>query len=170
MIDEPASGRPADAAPTAAGVLSAARSRLAGAPQEALGDWAASRRLLGFGRAPRIVRVGSAWHVGVLLISDDGVFATGEILRAREDVVRGFTAQSQRERAERAAAAFRGGFAEGESVHLGWEEIDVARVDAGGASGPLGRAGDIPTVRWSAAGGVRPLADYLDEMLSLQGR
>src|SRR5690606_39390852 len=47
-------------------------------PTEGLGEWASARRLLGFGRAPRIVRVGEAWHVGALLIADDAVYATGE--------------------------------------------------------------------------------------------
>lgn len=106
--------------------------------------------------------------MGVLLIGDDEVYATGEILRAREHVVRGYTAQSQRERAERAAAAFRGGFAVGETVHLGWTRLDPAAVDAGEDSGPLARTGGIPTVRWSATGAPRPLAEYLDEMIALR--
>lgn len=152
-----------------AGVLAAARSRLAGSPREALGDWASSRRLLGIGRAPRIVRVGEAWHLGVLLLTDDAVLATGEVLRAREEVVRGFTAQSQRERSERAAAAFRGGFAEGESVHVGWQEIDLQAVDAGGVSGPLEGTHSGPLVRWSSAAAPTALASYLDDQLSLRG-
>lgn len=156
--------------PPAAAVLDAARTRLANAPREALGDWASSRRLLGLGRAPRIVRVGEAWHLGVLLIADDAVYATGEVLRAREDVVRGFTAEAQRARAERAAAAFRGGFAEGQTVHVGWTAIDLAAVDAGGSSGPLSTANGIPLVRWSAGAGVRPLADYVADQLALLGR
>lgn len=151
-------------------MLDAARSRLASAPREALGEWVANRRLLGFGRAPRIVRVGEAWHLGALLVGTDAVYATGEILRAREDVVRGFTAQSQRERAERAAAAFRGGFAEGETVHLGWSPIDIDAVDAGGVSGPLDGAGGTVMIRWSASAPARPLADYLADQLALTGR
>ncbi len=63
-------------------LLAGARRRLAGAPRERLGDWAHTRRLLGFGRAPRIVPVGEAWHVGVLLIGDAEVWATGEVLGA----------------------------------------------------------------------------------------
>jgi len=154
----------------AAAVLDAARARLSGAPREALGDWASSRRLLGIGRAPRIVRVGEAWHLGVLLLGDDAVHATGEVLRAREDVVRGFTAESQRARAERAAAAFRGGFAEGESVHIGWSTIDLGAVAAGGASGPLSVVDGIPVVRWSTGAAVRPFVDYVEDQLALLGR
>jgi hypothetical protein len=90
MTDEVAAG--ADLLDT---VLSDARRRLAGSPRERLGDWAHAR-LLGFGRAPRIVPVGEAWHVGVLLIADAEVYATGEILRARAEAVRGYTAEAQR--------------------------------------------------------------------------
>ena len=46
------------------------------------------------------------------LIADAAVYATGEILRARTEAPRGYTAQAQRERSERAAAAARGGFAQ----------------------------------------------------------
>lgn len=149
-------------------VLDAARTQLAGAPREALGAWAVQRRVLGIGRAPRIVRVGEAWHVGVLLLAEDDVYATGEVLRAREDVVRGYTASAQRERFERAAAAYRGGFADGETVHIDWTPLDVAAVDAGGVSGPLSLRDGVPMVRWSASGQPRPLADYLSEQLSLR--
>jgi hypothetical protein len=152
----------------AATLIDRARERLAGERRESLGDWASARKLLGFGRAPRIVAVGEAWHLGVLLIGPDAVYATGEVLRAREEVPRGFTAQSQRERAERAAAAFRGGFPDGHVVHLGWSELDLAAVDAGGESGPLSVADGIPTIRWSASAASRPLAEYLDEQLALR--
>ncbi|RLK48101.1 glutaminase [Microbacterium telephonicum] len=149
-------------------LLDAARARLAGSPTERLGVTASSRRLLGFGRAPRIVPVGDAWHVGVLLIGADAVFATGGILRAREEAIRGYTADAQRARAELAAAAFRGGFAEGETVHVDWQQIDPDAVAAGGRSGPLLMQDDVPSVVWNAAGGIRPLADYLDDQLSLR--
>lgn len=149
-------------------ILHAARTRLAGSPRERLGEWASSRRILGIGRAPRIVPVGDAWHVGVLLIGEDRVFATGEVLRARHEAVRGYTAESQRARSDRAAAAHRGGFAEGEVVHLGWTQLDPDAVDAGGTSGILSLVAGFPHVRWSATGAARPLAAYLDDMLSLR--
>lgn len=152
---------------TAAALFADARARLRGRPRARLGEWSASRRLFGIGRAPRIVPVGEAWQVGVLLIADDRVLQVGEVLRARHDAIRGFTAESQRARSDRAAAAHRGGFAEGEVVHLGWEELDVAAVDAGGASGILSSIDGLPHIRWSAGGAVRPLAAYLDDQLSL---
>lgn len=154
---------------TDAGTLfAAARARLAGSPRQRLGDWAAARKLLGFGRAPRIVPVGEAWHLGVLLIGDDAVYATGEILRARTEAPRGYTAEAQRARSERAAAAARGGFADGEVVHLGARELDLDALATRGESGPLVLVEGAPHVRWSANGAPRPLADYLDEQFALR--
>lgn len=152
---------------TAASVLDTARSRLSAVPREALGELIVPRRLLGMGRAPRIAARGSAWHLGVLLLTDEAVLATGEIVRAREEVRRGFTAESQRRRAERAAAARRGGIPEGAVVHIGWHELDVDAVDRGAASGPLAVVEGVPSVRWSAAGGYVPLAAYLGERIDL---
>ncbi|GAA3906010.1 glutaminase [Microbacterium invictum] len=149
-------------------LIAAARTRLAGSPRVRLGELVESRRVFGIGRAPRIVPVGEAWHLGVLLIGDEQVFATGEVLRARHDAIRGFTAQSQRERSDRAAAAHRGGFAEGETVHVGWRELDLSAVAAAAASDPLLIVAGVPHVRWNTAGGTRPLADYLDEQLALR--
>ncbi|GAA3026001.1 glutaminase [Microbacterium dextranolyticum] len=152
----------------AAALIAAARARLSGSPRERLGDWAAARRLFGFGRAPRIVPVGEVWHLGVLLIGDEAVYATGEVLRARTEAPRGYTAEAQRARSERAAAAARGGFADGEVLHLGAEELDLAALARGEASGPLCLVDGVPHVRWSASGAPRPLTDYLNEQLSLR--
>ncbi len=149
---------------TTLALLDAARARLAGAAQEGLGREKVSRW-----RGTRIVPVGSAWHLGVLLLTDDEVFATAEVLRAAEHVRRGYAAESARARAERREQAHRGGFAEGAVVHVGWTPIDVAAVEAGGASGPLALIDGVPSARWSAAG-YRPLAAYLDEQLGLIGR
>ncbi|UGS26261.1 glutaminase [Microbacterium resistens] len=147
---------------TVAALLADARARLAGLPQEGLGVEKTSRW-----RAPRIVRAGSAWHVGVLLLTADEVFATAEVLRAAEEVRRGYAAESARARAERRAQAVRGGFAPGEVVYVGWTAIDVSAVEAGGSSGPLAMRDGVPSVRWSAAGGYMPLAAYLDERIAL---
>jgi len=150
-----------------ASLLDDARARLAGARREALGELIVPRRVLGVGRAPRIVLRGSVWHLGVLLLTEDAVLATGDIVRAREEVRRGFTAQSQRRRAELAAAARRGGIAEGSVVHIGWAALDANAVDRGAASGPLALRDGTPSVRWSAAGGYVRLAPYLEERIDL---
>lgn len=148
-------------------LLDAARARLADAPREGLGVLVEPRRILGVARAPRIVPAGTAWHLGTLLLDDEKVYAVGEVVRARQEVRKGYAAQSQRERAERAAAARRGGFAEGATVHVGWQELDLDAVERGDASGPLALVGGVPSIRWSAAGGFAPLAGYLDERIAL---
>jgi hypothetical protein len=150
---------------TAAELLAEARARLADAPRERLGELQEGRRLLGIPRPARIAPRGSAWHLGVLLLTDDAVLSTGDIVRSRAEVRRGFAAESQRRRAELAAAAARGGVPEGEVVHIGWETVDLERM--GERSTPLAvRAGET-LVRWSAAGGYLPLARYLDERIEL---
>lgn len=151
---------------SAAELVAGARRQLVGVPRERLGVRDEGRRLFGFGRALRIVPAGEAWHLGVLLVTDDAVLSTGEVLRARAEAIRGFTAESQRARSERAAAAARGGFAEGEALHLDWAPIDLAAVDAGGSSGPLASTGGVVTVTF-AAGARMPLATYLADRIAL---
>lgn len=153
---------------TTAEILDAARASLLGAPREGLGEERSSRW-----RGERIVRVGDAWHVGVLLLTDDRVLATAEILRAADPGRRGYTAESARARAARRQLALRGGFDEGDVVHVGWSIIDVAAVDAGGSSGPLALIEGAPSVRWSSpstgsgAGAYMPLEAYLRERIDL---
>lgn len=149
-------------------ILADARRRLAGVPREALGEHV-QKRVLGIARAPRIVRRGSAWHVGALLIGDDTAYAVGDILRARHEAPRGYTSESQRRRSELAAAAFRGGFAEGEVVHLGWQAIDLSAVARGEASGPLTVTAGVVHVAWSSVAAPVPLAGYLDDRIALMG-
>ncbi|WP_194421629.1 glutaminase [Microbacterium abyssi] len=147
---------------SAAELLADARGALAGVPKEGLGEDRSSRW-----RGERIVRVGEAWHVGVLLLTDDRTLATAEVLRAADPGRRGYTAESARERAARRQMALRGGFGEGEVVHVGWTVIDVDAVDAGGSSGPLAMRGGVPMVRWSNASAYLPLEAYLRERIEL---
>ncbi len=118
-------------------LLREARERLVDAPRERIGDLQEGRRLLGIPRPSRIAPRGAAWHLGVLLLTDGDVLATGDIVRARAEVRRGFAAESQRRRAELAAAAARGGVPEGETVHIGWRVLDLDALDP---VGPAGRA------------------------------
>ena len=147
---------------TASALLTAAVQQLDGAPKEGLGEERESRW-----RGHRIVRIGEAWHLGVLLLTDTQALATAEVLRAAELGRRGYTAESARDRAERRALALRGGFDDGEVAHVGWKVIDVQAVDAGGSSGPLATIDGVPSVRWSAAGGYMPLEAYLRERIEL---
>jgi len=143
-------------------LLQAARATLAGVPRERLGsvrEPGRIRRAIG-GRAV-IAPVADAWHVGVLLIGDDALWRTGSVLRASEEVRRGYAAESQRERAAIRGMAFRGGFAEGETFHYDWAPI------SGPDDAPLTRDGERIMIRWSPAGFLMPLADYLDEQVAL---
>ncbi|MFT4220458.1 MAG: glutaminase [Microbacterium sp.] len=149
-------------------LLDAVRAELAAAavPQEALGRHAAPGRLLR--RAPRIERAGSAWRLGVLLLTSDGdVLGVGEVVRAVEDARRGYAAVSARARAEEGAAAVRGGFQPGETVHVGWTALDLDAVERGEASGPLLVADGVPMVRWSRTGAPAPLDAYVRERVDL---
>lgn len=147
---------------SASALLDDARRQLAGVRKEGLGEEKHSRF-----RGDRIVRIGEAWHVGVLLLTDDAVLATAEVLRAADAGRRGYTAESARERAIRREWALRGGFGAGEVAHVGWSVIDVDAVDAGGSSGPLAMISGSPQVKWSSAGGYMPLEAYLQERVAL---
>lgn len=147
---------------TASALLTQAVRDLVGAPKEGLGEERDSRW-----RGRRIVRVGEAWHLGVLLLTETHALATAEVLRAADPGRRGYTAESARERAARREEALRGGFEAGEVVHVGWSVIDVDAVDAGGRAGPLALIDDVPSVRWSTAGGYMPLETYLRERVAL---
>ena len=143
------------------------RGEIGDRPQEWVGTWARRSRVFGFARATRIVPVEKVWRIGVLLIGEHAVFGVGEVLRTRTEAVRGYTATAQRERAERAAAAARGGFADGEIVHLDAERLDLDALDRGEPTGPLLVIEGVVRVRWSALGSPRPLRDYLDEQLAI---
>ncbi len=147
------------------GILAAARTRLADAPRERLGELQEGRRLLGIPRAARIAPRGTAWHLGALLLTDDAVLSTGDIVRSRAEVRRGFAAESQRRRAELSAAAARGGVPEGETIHIQWAPVDLSALRE--RSAPLALRGGEVLVRWSAAGGYMPLEGYLDERIEL---
>lgn len=139
------------------------------APQEGLGRLATPGRVLR--RRPRIERVGSAWRLGALLLTSRGeVLAVGEVLRAAEEVRRGYAAESARERAAQRAAAVRGGFRPGEIVHVGWTPVDLDALGRGDASGPLQVVDGTPMIRWSAGADLASLEPYLRERVDLLRR
>lgn len=147
---------------TASALLDQARGTLAAVAKEGLGEERRSRW-----RGLRIVRVGAAWHVGMLLLTDNAVFAVGEVLRAGDPGRRGYAAESARYRAELRLLALKGGFREGEVVHIGWTPIDIDAVDAGGISGPLAMRDGVPSVQWAPGSGYQPLDVYLRERIAL---
>lgn len=141
--------------------LDAVRADLAGVPRELLGE-VVTPRMLGIPRAPRVALRDEVWHLGVLLLSADALYATGEIVRSREPARRGYTAQSQRDRADLAEAAYRGGILPGTPVHVGWRALATDAVTA-----PLAVVDGDVRVRWSIAGGYVELDRYLAERVAL---
>lgn len=147
-------------------LLEHTRARLADVPGERIGVLVQPRRVLGVVRPARIEPRGSGWHLGALLLTDEALLATGQIVRARREVRRGYTAQAQRERAELAAAASRGGFFEGEAVHVDWRVLTGPEAVAD-ASDVLVVVDGVARVRWSPHGTFMPLAAYFDERVEL---
>ena len=148
-------------------LLQDARARLADVPRVPLGRIADPPRLLSAFVGTRIVPDGSVWPLGVLLLGVDrrgvdGLWATGEVVRARPEDRRGYPAESARRRGELAAAASRGGFADGVAVQL-----PSLRIDEQDPAGPLGIVDGVISVRWSPAAPLTPLAPYLDERIRL---
>lgn len=158
----------------------------AGVAPEVLGRRLEPRRVLGVGRARRVVAVGSAWRLGALLLTRDGELATsGSVVRAAPAVRRGFPAQATRDRADLGAAAVRGGIAPGSTVHLDWQWVGLSRLAVDGEAGPLllagGDAADVGAaadhdggaadpevlVRWSQKAQPVPLTAWLRERCEL---
>lgn len=162
-------------------LLQDARARLTGVPRVPLGRLADPPRLLSAFVGTRIVPDGSVWPLGVLLLGvdqhgADGLWATGEVVRARPEDRRGYPAESARRRGELAVAASRGGFADGVAVQLPAMRIEVGALEHGHqrqhqhqpeAAGPLGFVDGVISVRWSPAAPLTPLAAYLDERIRL---
>jgi hypothetical protein len=134
---------------------------------EALGELKQPR----FG-APRIVPLGRAWRLGVLLLDRDcALYATGSVTRAIVPL-RGVANKSPdaEVRREFRRAAARGRFIGGEVVNFSVTRLalDVASLEAG--SGPLRMRDGEVAVLWNPADpvrGLRPIADYLSERAAL---
>lgn len=150
-------------------MLDAARRRLreTGVPTQALGEIIVPRRFLGLSRSLRIEPRGRAWHLGALLLGDTQLYAAGEVIRAADDGRRGYTSELARMRSEAAVAAVRGGFPEGETIHLAWRGIDLDDVLDGGRDDLVFMADGELRIRWSRQGAPVPLAAYVGERVEL---
>lgn len=125
--------------------------------------------MLGIPRSPRVVLRDEVWHLGVLLLGAEDLYATGEVVRSREPARRGYTAESQRARAGLAEAAFRGGILPGTAVHLGWHRLDLSSLGElpSAETAPLAVIDGHLRVRWSAAGGYADAESYVRERVEL---
>lgn len=148
----------------AASTLSAAE-----VPDDALARLEPAHRRLGIPRPARLKPLGRVWRLGVLLLQTDGtVYATGAVTRAVAPGHPGHVAASVEARREVRAAAFRGPFRPGETVHFDAPTIDLGALE--GSVGPLFIRNGRPLVRWSVSAGddaARDLESYLAERVDL---
>ncbi|WP_139415991.1 hypothetical protein [Agromyces laixinhei] len=140
------------------------------ARDEALAEYVPERRTFGVRRAARMTPIGRVWRLGVLLIDAEGrLFATGRVVRAERPARRSTPAAAIAEQRGYAAAAVKGGFAEGETVNFGAVPVDPVGLVRSGASGPLVVVGDELFVRWSPTqpGALAALDGYLADRIEL---
>lgn len=155
----------------AALLAAATRLREAGTPDEAVADHVRPARVLGIARRPRLVPLGRVWRLGVLLLEADGaVRATGSVTRAVPPGHPGHVAVSTEARREVRAAAFRGPFEPGSTVHYDAPRLELTTEALREGAGPLLLRGDRPLVRWSISAGDDAAWDldaYLAERVDL---
>lgn len=110
-----------------------------GADDEALAVLRDGRGIGKIRTRPFMVRTGSAWRLGVVLLDRTGqLYATGEITRAIEPqvAVTNRSAEAEQKREYRRAAA-RGSFHTGETINHGFTPIDVSIEALRAGDGPL---------------------------------
>lgn len=156
----------------------AARLRDAGVATDATGELIGAHRVLGlFPRAPRVRRTGAGWRLGTLVVTTEGALIVGATTtRAHREERVGYAAESARERDELRHAAFRGGFVQGATVHVGGQIVDwiaesAPRSDAVVAGDVLVLRPDGVAVRWAAgasAASASPIEQYLAERADLR--
>jgi len=162
-----------DAAARARAAIASAVGRLtaAHARTEALAELRSPRRIGPLRRAPRFVRVGEVWRLGVLLLAADPagggrLFATGAVTRARDPRHPNFTSVSGEERREIREAARRAGFAAGETVNF---DATALPLEALGSAGPIVLRDGGLFVSWNALApeSLAPFDAYLRERVDL---
>ncbi len=154
--------------------VTVARLQRAGVEPEALAEFEPEgRRMLVFPRRARMRPVGQVWRLGSLLLdTTGGLWAAGRATRAAERGRLGYQSVSREERRDLAAAALRGGYAEGAAVNfdarpLPLDETSLRELASGA---PIGWADGEIRVRWRANApldGAPTLAQYLGERAEL---
>lgn len=141
-------------------LLDAAARRLhdADVPDEALGEYAEPKAVLGIRRDPTIRSLGRVWRVGALLLGSSPettgrVWATGRITRVTEPGRSQFVSVSAEVRRAYRAAAQKGHFEPGDTVNHGAVPVPLDESLVG-ADGALFVEDGLPFVRWSATAGA----------------
>lgn len=152
---------------------SVTRLRAARARTEMLAELHTPRGFGPFRRAPKFLRLGEVWRLGVLLLAADPIaggplFATGAVTRARDPRHPNFTSVSAEERRAVREAARRAGFAAGQAVDYDARPLPIDRTL--GSAGPLVVRDGKLFVSWDrsrAPASLTPFADYLAERVEL---
>jgi len=140
-----------------------------GAADEALGVLREGRGIGPLRGQPKLVPVGRAWRLGVVLLDRAGaLYATGEITRAIEPQVavtnRSAAAEVKREYRR---AAVRGSFPTGETINHEFEPLDLSPNALSAGSGLLSLADDGAVLVRLASGSRIPLERYLADRVAL---
>ena len=149
----------------------AARIAAAGVQDEAIAAFEPATRRFGIPRQARLRPVARGWRLGVLLLEADGsVRATGAVTRAVPPGHPGHMAASTEQRREVRAAAHRGPFPAGATVHYDAPVVALTPEALRDAAGPLLLRDGRVLVRWSLSAGddaARDLEPYLAERIGL---
>jgi hypothetical protein len=134
-----------------------------GAPDEAL----ATLKLRRFA-PPKLVAVGRAWRLGVLLLDRDGGLRTVGVVTRAVEPLRGVANKSAEaeERRELRRAAVRGRFPEGEAVNVDAVPIPMDAAALARADGTVALRDGVLMVEWNR-GLYRQLEPYLAERIAL---
>jgi hypothetical protein len=164
-----------DAASAAGAAIATAIARLqaAGARTEALAELRIPRGFGPFHRAPKFVRRGEVWRLGVLLLAADPIaggplFATGAVTRARDPRHPNVTSVSGEQRREVREAARRAGFGLGQAIDYDAQPLPLD--DTLGRAGPLVLRNGELFVSWNGSrspDSLMPFAAYLAERVEL---
>lgn len=141
----------------------------AGARDEALAEFVGRRRTFGIPREPVLRQIGRVWRLGVLLLaSDGGLRATGQLVRAAPPGRTQYISVSAETRRAFRAAAERGHFDDGETVDFDAPPIELTAEALRASRGPLLLRDGLPLVRWSASSEQTvDFHAYLDERVEL---
>lgn len=164
-------------------VTAAERLRAAGVAPEALAEYVPPRRKLLIQRPATMRPLGEVWRLGTLLLGSQAdtdtdavtapsLWAAGHATRAAVRPHPGNQSVSREERRDIAAAALKGGYAEGTSVNFDAVSIslDEASLRELGVDSPVGLVGSELHVRWRAGAsldGAPTLEAYLAERIGL---
>lgn len=146
------------------------RLRDAGVRTEHLAEFVPAERKLLWRKAATMREVGEVWRIGPILLDAEGnLHSAGRATRAAERPRPDFQSLSREERRDLAAAALKGGFAEGTAVDFDAVPILLDGSDPP-ADSPVRIAGGAYRVKWHPSAPLETaptLAAFLDDRVGL---